>query len=345
MYAGGCKVLGSGEDLEAIVQQHAIAEIVVALPTAAGGKLKQLLRRGQSLGVAVRTIPRLLEYANGEQSHPTVRAIDATDLFGRGADQLDTALRGDYIAGRTVLVTGAGGSIGSEICRQVCRYAPRRVVLLGRGENRIHAIYYQLLAKFPQIEFVPVIANITSAEAVEDALAAHRPEVMIHAGAHKHVYLMEVNPVEAVRNNVLGTAILTDLAQRYEVDRFIMISTDKAAEPTSVMGATKRLCERLVVERPPGRTKFMAVRFGNVIGSAGSVLPIFQACIAAGRPIPVTHPEVERYFMTVDEAAFLVLQAAALGGGGETFVLDMGEPIRIVDLARTVLELNGRDPR
>ncbi len=251
----------------------------------------------------------------------------------------------DYLSGRTVLVTGAGGSIGSEICRQLCRYHPRQVVLFGRGENRIHKVYYELKDKYPQIEFVPVICNFTSREAVSDTLAQYRPEVILHAGAHKHVFLMEVNTVEAARNNVLGTALLAELAETHGVERFIFVSTDKAVEPTSVMGATKRLCERVLVSRNGGcKTKFMAVRFGNVIGSSGSVLPIFQAHVAAGRPIPVTHPEVDRFFMTIEEAAFLVLQAGSLGQGGDIFVLDMGEPIRILDVARTVLELSGRDP-
>jgi len=282
---------------------------------------------------------------NGGGPLNRVRPLDMADLLGRDTGQLELGTEQDYLEQRTVLVTGAGGSIGSEICRQLCRYHPRTIILLGRGENRIHKVYYELRDEYPQIEFVPVICNLTSREALADVLAQYRPQVILHAGAHKHVYLMEVNAVEAARNNVLGTQTVADLAQRYGVDRFIFISTDKAVQPTSIMGATKRMCERLLVCRNGGaRTKFMAVRFGNVIGSAGSVLPIFQAYAAAGRAIPVTHPDADRFFMTIEEAAFLVLQAGSLGEGGDLFVLDMGEPIRILDVARTVLEFSGRDP-
>lgn len=343
MIANGVKVLGTGDKLEAIVRRHQVDEVVAALPTAAGGKLKELLQQGTSLGIRVRTIPRLLEMVNGQHPLNRLRNVDIADLLGRDTSELDSAARPDYVSGRTVLVTGAGGSIGSEICRQLCRYDPRMIVLLGRGENRIHKVYYELKGKYPQIEFVPVICNLTSREALADTLAQYRPQVILHAGAHKHVYLMEVNTVEAARNNVLGTAVLADLAAEHGVERLIFISTDKAVEPTSIMGATKRLCERIVISRNgAARTKFMAVRFGNVIGSSGSVLPIFQAHVAAGHPIPVTHPDVDRFFMTIEEAAFLVLQAGALGKGGDIFVLDMGDPIRILDVARTVLELSGR---
>ena len=345
MIAGETKVLGTGDELEMIVRRREVKEIVAALPTAAGGKLKELLQRGTSLGVTVRTIPRLLEMVNGQRPLNRVREIGVADLLGRDTGDLTLTDCASYLSERTVLVTGAGGSIGSEICRQLCRYSPRRIVLLGRGENRIHQVYYELKDRYRQIEFVPVICNITSREAVSDALAQHRPQVILHAGAHKHVFLMEMNAVEAARNNVLGTALLAELAEAYGVERFIFVSTDKAVEPTSAMGATKRLCERILVSRNgTSKTKFMVVRFGNVVGSSGSVLPIFQAHVAAGRPIPVTHPDVDRFFMTIEEAAFLVLQAGSLGRGGEIFVLDMGEPIRILDLARTVLELSGHDP-
>lgn len=346
MFLGGHRVLGAAEDIERIVHRHNVEEIIAALPSGAGEKLKELLEQAKSLGIAVRTVPRLLELVNGQLPLTSVRDVGAADLLGRDTADLELVLHTDYISDRTILVTGAGGSIGSEICRQLCRYHPRRIILLGRGENRIHSIYHELAERFPGIEFVPVICNLTSREAVEDVLRCYQPQVILHAGAHKHVHLMELNAVEAARNNVLGTAILADLAEPYDVERFIFVSTDKAAEPASVMGATKRFCERLLVQKndTPSTTKFMAVRFGNVIGSSGSVLPIFQACVAAGRPIAVTHPDVDRFFMTVEEAAFLVLQTGALDESGEVFVLDMGEPMKIVDLARTVLEMNGKDP-
>lgn len=345
MYAGGIKVLGTIEDLAAVAQRFEVEEIVLALPSAAGDRLRELNDTAAHLGINVRTLPRLLEMVNGGGPLHRVRPLDVADLLGRDTGALELTTEPDYLEHKTVLVTGAGGSIGSEICRQLCRYHPHRIVLLGRGENRIHKVFYELRDKYSQIEFVPVICNLTSGEALADVLVQYRPQVILHAGAHKHVYLMEVNAVEAARNNVLGTQTLADLAQQHGVERFIFISTDKAVEPTSIMGATKRLCERLLISRNGGaRTKFMAVRFGNVIGSAGSVLPIFQAHAAAGRPIPVTHPEADRFFMTIEEAAFLVLQAGSLGRGGDLFVLDMGEPIRIIDVARTVLEFSGRDP-
>jgi FlaA1/EpsC-like NDP-sugar epimerase len=344
MYVAGYKVLGNEKDLGRLIDKHQIQEIIVALPSASGKRLQEIMKLGHELGVRVRTVPRLLELIDGEVALSSVRDLKFTDLLGRDTGDLELALPQNYVAGQTILVTGAGGSIGSEICRQLCRYNPRRVILLGRGENRIHSIYYELRDRWPKIEFVPVIANLASPEAVNRVLFTHRPRVVIHAAAHKHVYLMEVNPVEAARNNVLGTSNLVDAAQEYGVDRFVLVSTDKAAEPTSVMGATKRFCERLVIsQNGRSKTKFMAVRFGNVLGSAGSVLPIFQACVAAGRPLQVTHPDVDRFFMTIEEAAFLVLQAGALGNGGEIFVLDMGEPVNICSIARAVLEMNGKD--
>jgi FlaA1/EpsC-like NDP-sugar epimerase len=346
MILSGHRVLGASEDIERLVHRHNIQEIIAALPPGATEALRQLLEQAKSLGIRVRTVPRLLELVNGQLPLTSVRDVSTADLLGRDAGDLEPILHADYISERTILVTGAGGSIGSEICRQLCRYHPSRVILLGRGENRIHSIYYELEERFPAIEFVPVICNLTSREAVEEVLRGYRPQVVLHAAAHKHVYLMEVNAVEAARNNILGTAILADLAEQYDVDRLIFVSTDKAAEPANVMGATKRFCERIVTHKngSPSSTKFMAVRFGNVIGSSGSVLPIFQACVAQGRPITVTHPDVDRFFMTIEEAAFLVLQAGALNESGEVFLLDMGQPVKIVDLARAVLELNGRDP-
>lgn len=345
MVAGGLRVLGTGEDLPALVRRHTVEEVVAALPTAAGSKLKGLRDFGASHGIRVRTIPRLLEMVDRGSPLSLVRPIDVADILGRASGLLTLDTRAEYLADATVLVTGAGGSIGSEICRQLCRYGPRRVVLLGRGENRIHKIYHELTDKHLSTEFVPVICNLTSREALASVLAQYQPQTVLHAGAHKHVYLMEVNAVEAARNNVLGTAALADVAEECGVDRLIFISTDKAVGPTSVMGATKCLCERLLLCRNGlTRTRFMAVRFGNVVGSAGSVLPIFQDHAVSGRPVPVTDPEVDRFFMTIEEAAFLVLQAGSLGEGGDLFVLDMGEPVRIVDVARTVLQLSGRDP-
>lgn len=346
MVIAGHRVLGTHDDIPRLVKRHNIDEIIAALPSGAKDAVADLFHQASDLGIHVRTVPRLLELVNGQSAVAGIRDVSTADVLGRAPDEMELDLQTDYISGRTILVTGAGGSIGSEICRQLCRYNPGRIILLGRGENRIHSVYYELSRAYPGIEFVPIICNLTSSEAVEDSFRRYRPEVVLHAAAHKHVYLMEVNAVEAARNNILGTAILAGLAEKYDVDRFIFVSTDKAASPANTMGATKRFCERIVTERDHGaaHTKFMAVRFGNVLGSSGSVLPIFQECVAQGRPIPVTHPEVDRFFMTIPEAAFLVLQAGALDQPGNTYVLDMRDPIKIVDLARTVLEMNGRDP-
>ena len=346
MFAGGSRVLGTSEELAEIVQRYDVEEIIAAMPCVDGDKLEELLEQSRELELTVRTLPRLLETLNGEASLEAAREVDVSDLLGRNPECPHLDLPRDYISGLTVMVTGAGGSIGSEICRQLCRYHPERVVLLGRGENRIHSIFYELRDKFTEITFEPLICNITSESAVEAVLRCYRPEVIFHAAAHKHVFLMEYNPVEAVWNNIIGTGIVADLAERYGVERLVMISTDKATEPTSVMGATKAFCERLIANkaRASTGTKFMTVRFGNVLGSAGSVVPIFQALAQADKPLTVTDAEADRFFMTIEEASFLVLQAGALGNGGEVFVLDMGDPIKIVDIARAILRLHGKDP-
>lgn len=304
------------------------------------------MEAARKLGLRVRSLPRLLELVDGQVSLPKVRDINVSDIIGRNPECPDLDLPEDYISGRTILVTGAGGSIGSEICRQLCRYQPQRIILMGRGENRIHSIYYELKAKFPEIQFEPVIGNVTNPTAVSDVLHVYRPQVIFHAAAHKHVFLMECNPVEAALNNILGTALLADLAGVYGVERFVMISTDKATDPTCVMGATKAFCERLVAHHNASSrtTRYVSVRFGNVLGSAGSVVPIFQKLVEQGQPITVTHPEIDRYFMTIEEASFLVLQAGAIGEGGEVFVLDMGDPVKIVDIARTIIKLHGKNP-
>ncbi len=347
MYAAGYKILGTSEQLPEIARTYNLDEIVVAVGCEANSeqKLQQIVRSGAALGLKVRTLPRLLEMVGSQRSATQLRDIDVSDLLRHSPSCPNLDLPHDYISGRTVLVTGAGGSIGSEICRQLCRYNPGRLLLLGRGENRIHKTYYELRDRFPHLKTEPVICNIASPPAVEDVLRRHRPDVIFHTAAHKHVFLMERNPVEAADNNVLGTATLADLAKKSGVDRFVLISTDKATEPTSVMGATKAFCERLVARKNGSKgTKFIAVRFGNVLGSAGSVVPIFQALMAQNKPLTVTDPEADRYFMTIEEASFLVLQAGALGHGGEVFVLDMGEPVKIVEIARTILRMHGKDP-
>ncbi len=346
MYAGGLRVHGTSHDVERVARRLGVRDIAVASPDTAPEDLERVTDVAAAMGIRVRTVPRMLELIDGRATLPQLRDIDAADLIGRPARCSDLTLPNDYISGRTVLVTGAGGSIGSEICRQLCRYRPKRIVLLGRGENRIHSIYYELRDAFPHIQFEPVIANITSATAVADVLSRFSPHAVFHAAAHKHVFLMETNPTEAAINNIIGTSVLVDLAEAYGVERFVMLSTDKAAEPTCVMGATKAFCERLVAHKNAHSTgtKLMSVRFGNVLGSNGSVVPIFSALAEADKPLTVTHPETDRFFMTIPEASFLVLQAGALGQGGEVFVLDMGDPVKIVDIARTILKMHGKDP-
>jgi FlaA1/EpsC-like NDP-sugar epimerase len=243
------------------------------------------------------------------------------------------------------MVTGAGGSIGSEICRQLCRFKPSLLLLVEQAENNLFHIHRELLASFPDVKTAPCIADVTDVDRMEELFAAHRPQVVFHAAAHKHVPMMEWNPGEAVKNNVFGTKTVVDLAHRFEAARFVMISTDKAVNPTSVMGVSKRTSEIYVQSLSQrSRTKFVTVRFGNVLGSAGSVIPIFREQIAAGGPVTVTHPEMQRYFMTIPEASQLVLQAGAMGDGGEIFILDMGEPVRIADLARDLITLSGLTP-
>lgn len=345
MIVGGYRVWGRGVDLPKLVQRLQAHEVVIAAPSVSGSRLRKMLDHVREAGLQPRTLPRLLETAGESAVIDDVRDIRFEDLLGRDLGDTDLALEPNYVSGKTVLVTGAGGSIGSEICRQLCRYSPREIILLGRGENRIHAIYQELRDEHSEIQLTPCICNFTDVDHLQRVFKEHTPSVVFHAGAHKHVYLMEDHPTEAVRNNVVGTGNVALAAAEVGVERFVAISTDKAVEPCNVMGASKRLSEILLMKLDlEYATKFMAVRFGNVIGSSGSVLTIFQRQAAEGRPLTVTHPEATRFFMTVDEAAFLVLHAGALGDGGDIFVLEMGEPVCIYQMAREFLELNGRDP-
>jgi FlaA1/EpsC-like NDP-sugar epimerase len=271
--------------------------------------------------------------------------VDIEDLLGREPVKLDLDAISRTLTGRTVLVSGAGGSIGSEICRQVSRMGPAKLLLVERAENNLFNIHRELLARYPGVELVPCLADVADQRRIEDLFAAHRPQMVFHAAAHKHVPMMEWNPGEAVKNNVFGTKILADAAQRFGVERFVMISTDKAVRPSSVMGVSKRTAE-IYIQTLSQRceTRFVTVRFGNVLGSAGSVIPIFREQIAAGGPVTVTHPEMRRYFMTIPEASQLVLQAGAMGEGGELFILDMGSPVKIVDIARDLIRISGLEP-
>jgi FlaA1/EpsC-like NDP-sugar epimerase len=342
-WVGRGRVLGGLKDLERLAARYEVQEVIIAAPEASREQVREIYEACRRARVRVRIMPHPLETLHDPNARP-VREINVEDLLGRELSSADIRLSENYLAGKSVLVTGAGGSIGSELCRQICRYGPRQVLLLGRGENRIHWIYWQLRQHYPEVELVPVVANLAAEDTMDHLLQTFAPEIIVHAAAHKHVYLMEFVPVEAARNNVLATARLADLAEAHGVERLIFISTDKAARPCNVMGATKRMGELLLTLRPFVHTAYLCVRFGNVLGSEGSVLEIFKRQWQRNEPLTVTHPEATRYFMSIPEASFLVLQAGALGQHGDIFVLDMGEPLRILDLAREFIALQGGDP-
>lgn len=341
-YVGGYRVLGTGADLNALVKEHQIDEVVITIAELNKSRLQEIMQRCRAAKVRATVMPSLLELMNGQHLRP--REIDVQDLLGREAPVTRVDLHSNYLEGKTVLVTGAGGSIGSELSRQICRHNPKHVILLGRGENRIHWIYLQLQERYPELQITPIIHNVTVSNSMESVFAQYRPEIVFHAAAHKHVYLMETVPAEAVRNNVLGTRELARLADEYEVEKFIFISSDKAVAPTSIMGATKRACELFLTNRPCTKTQYICVRFGNVLGSEGSVLEIFKRQWKNGEPLTVTHDEATRYFMSIPEASFLVMQAGALGFHGEVFLLDMGDPVKIMKLAEEFIFLHGGNP-
>jgi FlaA1/EpsC-like NDP-sugar epimerase len=341
----GVPVLGAVADLRAIVAARTVDEVLIAAPTATGMQMRRIVEYAKKAGVPFRTIPGLSDLIDGTVHVSQLRKVEIEDLLGRAPIELDMDAISAEMADRVVMVTGAGGSIGSEICRQLCRFKPSLLLLVEQAENNLFHIHRELLASFPDVKTAPCIADVTDADRMHELFADHRPQVVFHAAAHKHVPMMEWNPGEAVKNNVFGTKTVVDLAHRFEAARFVMISTDKAVNPTSVMGVSKRTSEIYVQSLSQrSRTKFVTVRFGNVLGSAGSVIPIFREQIAAGGPVTVTHPEMQRYFMTIPEASQLVLQAGAMGDGGEIFILDMGEPVRIADLARDLITLSGLTP-
>lgn len=335
-------IMGPLSDIKEIVERHGIAEIVIAMPSAPGAVIRRVVRAALDCGIPTLTVPNLSEAMFRSNGAGSLREVQIGDLLRRDAIETDLAAVAALATGETVLVTGAGGSIGSELCRQLARLAPAKLVLLGHGENSIFDIYQELLGAYPAITIVPVIADVRDRPRLAKIVAFHRPHAVFHAAAHKHVPLMEENVVEAVTNNVAGTKNVVDAALESGVEHFVLISTDKAVRPTSVMGATKRVAEEIVQQAAARCNRnFGAVRFGNVLGSRGSVVPTFLRQIRAGGPVSITHPEMQRYFMTIPEAVQLVLQAGALGEGSEVFVLDMGEPVRIMDLATDLIRLSG----
>lgn len=341
----GVPIAGGRDDLNAVISRSRIEEIIIAIPSAPGTVVREVVERCKQARVRFKIIPGIKEIIEGDVSLNQIREVELEDLLRRPAVNADIDAISGYLRGKAVLVTGAGGSIGSELCRQIAGYEPARLILVGRGENSIYEMDIELGKLAPGLRYAVAIGDVTDRGRMERIFQAYRPDVVFHAAAHKHVPMMEHNPGEAVKNNILGTKTVAELAVRYRASRFVMISTDKAVNPSSVMGATKRMAEE-VVRSMSGRatTKFIVVRFGNVLGSRGSVVPLFKRQIAQGGPVTVTHPEVERFFMTIPEAVQLVIQASAMGRGGEVFVLDMGKPVKIVDLARDLIALSGLEP-
>ena len=340
-------VLGPPEKLLEVAAKLDIREAIIAMPSAPAKRVGEIVRILRQTRIQCKTIPSLDQLALGQVRVSQLRNVEVQDLLGRERVELETENIRQVLQDRVVLVTGAGGSIGSELCRQIATYRPKHLLLLDRSEPNVFQIEQELIGLGHAQRIVPLVGDIVDRARMQQILTAFRPQVIFHAAAHKHVPMMEHQPGEAVKNNSLGTAHLADQALEFGVDRFILISSDKAINPTSVMGATKRLAEiyiQALYAAHPDKTKFMAVRFGNVLGSSGSVIPLFHRQIAEGGPVKVTHPDMTRYFMTIPEASMLVLQSAIQGTGGEIFVLDMGKPVRIVDLARQMIELSGLKP-
>ncbi|HEM3623885.1 TPA: polysaccharide biosynthesis protein [Streptococcus suis] len=338
------RVLGNRNDIPRLVEELNVEQVTIAIPSLAGREREAIVAICKSVGVPVNNMPSIEDIFSGDVTVSDFQEIDIADLLGRPEVVLDQKELNLYFEGKTILVTGAGGSIGSEICRQIARFSPKRLLLLGHGENSIYLIHRELQEKYGKsIELIPVIADIQDRERIFDIMATYRPNVVYHAAAHKHVPLMEYNPHEAVKNNIFGTKNVAEAAKAANVEKFVMISTDKAVNPPNVMGATKRVAEMIVTGlNEPGKTQFAAVRFGNVLGSRGSVVPVFKEQVKKGGPVTVTDFRMTRYFMTIPEASRLVIQAGHLAKGGEIFILDMGEPVQILELARKVILLSGR---
>ena len=341
----GLPVLGRREDIPELVRKYAVDEIIIAIPSASPRVIGQLIDICQTTPASLKLLPGIYELVNGRVSVSQIREVRVEDILGREPVAVDLESIAGCLTGKVVLVTGAGGSIGAELCRQVAAFQPRQLLLLGRGENSIYEIYQELSMEFRDLEAIPVILDVREAAPLGEIFRTYRPEVVFHAAAHKHVPLMERYPAEAVKNNILGTANVARAAHDCSTGVFIFISTDKAVHPSSIMGASKRIAEMVIQQwARRSETRFAAVRFGNVLDSRGSVVPLFKKQIAAGGPVTVTHPEMVRYFMTIPEAVQLVIQAGAFARGGEIFILDMGEPVKILSLAQRMIRLAGYQP-
>ncbi|EMW5902663.1 polysaccharide biosynthesis protein [Enterococcus faecium] len=343
-YLSGKKVLGALKDIPELIEKYDIQMVTIAIPSLSRKKLRRIFELVESAHVKVNTMPSIEELASGKISVSKLKTIDVVDLLGRDEVELDIESIKDQITDKVILVTGAGGSIGSEICRQIIQFNPAKLLLLGHGENSIYLIDRELRTHHQNCptEIVPIIADIQDREKINEIMEQYHPDIVYHAAAHKHVPLMEYNPKEAVKNNIFGTKNVAEAAKAARVKNFVMVSTDKANNPPNVMGSTKRIAEMIVTGlNEEGCTKFSAVRFGNVLGSRGSVIPVFREQIAQGGPITVTDFRMTRYFMTIPEASRLVIQSGALAKGGEIFILDMNEPVKIVDLAKNMIRLSG----
>ncbi len=341
----GVPVLGTREDIPRLVEEKKISEIIIAIPSADRKEIKALVDIGKRTKAKLKIVPGMFELIDGKVSISSIRDVDIEDLLGRDPIKVDLNEISSYLTGNTVLVTGGGGSIGSELCRQIARFSPKRLIILDIYENSAYDIQNELLRDNQGLDLATYIGSVRDKDRIREIMERERPQVVFHAAAHKHVPLMEFSPKEAIKNNVLGTLNMAQAADLYKVKKFVMISTDKAVNPTNIMGASKRICEMIVQSmNQVSQTDFVAVRFGNVLGSNGSVIPLFKKQIAEGGPVTVTHEEVIRYFMTIPEAVQLVIQAGAMAEGGEIFILDMGDPVRIIDLAKDLIRLSGFEP-
>ncbi|MCB5560420.1 polysaccharide biosynthesis protein [Anaerosalibacter bizertensis] len=341
----GIPVLGTRKDIPYICEVQNIDEIIIAIPSANKKNISEIVSECKKTKCKTKILPGIYELIDGRVSVTKIRDVDIGDLLGREEIHLDMEDISKYIKGKKVLVTGGGGSIGSELCRQISRFEPEELAILDIYENNAYDIQNELKRRYKRLNLKVIIASVRDKDRIESIIDEERPDVVFHAAAHKHVPLMEENPEEAIKNNVFGTLNLVQATDKYNVKRFVLISTDKAVNPTNVMGATKRICEMIIQSMNSiSDTEFVAVRFGNVLGSNGSVIPLFKKQIAEGGPVTVTHEEVTRYFMTIPEACQLVLQAGAMASGGEVFVLDMGEPVKIIDLANDLIRLSGFEP-
>lgn len=344
-FINGIPILGGRTNINDIVENKLIDEIVIAIPSIDNVKKREIIKICSETGCKLKTLPGIYELIGGKVSVSHLRDVEIEDLLGREQVELNIDEIAGYLENKVVLVTGGGGSIGSELCRQIARFNPKKLLILDIYENNAYDLQMELNIKYPKLVKEVIIASVREKQRIDEIIRDYKPEVIFHAAAHKHVPLMEGNPKEAIKNNVLGTLNLVEAADKYGVGKFVQISTDKAVNPTNIMGATKRVCEMIIQAiNNKSKTEFVAVRFGNVLGSNGSVIPLFKRQIKNGGPITVTHPDINRYFMTIPEAAQLVIQAGAMAKGGEIFILDMGKPVKIVDLARDLIKLSGLEP-